>query len=263
MNQQKPRVALVTGGGRGIGRSVAIDLARQGFMVGVAARTEAEVAAVGKEIEKLGQRAAAVTVNLDDDASREAMLRQVESQLGPIDVLVNNAALVGPYGPTWELDPAEWLRALNVNLGVPFLLTRAVLPHMMKAGWGRIINVSSGAARNPMERAGAYSVTKAGLDMLSRQIGTEVEGTGVVSISVYPGVVDTAMQTEIREQPSAVVGEDLASRFRSYYESGRLQQPERPARLIALLAGEMGNRFNGQIVDIYSAEIQTLLQEAE
>jgi NAD(P)-dependent dehydrogenase (short-subunit alcohol dehydrogenase family) len=111
-----------------------------------------------------------------------------------------------------------------------------------------------------MERAGAYSTSKAGLDALTRQLAIELDGTGVAAISLYPGVVDTVMQTTVREQPAAVVGQAMSNRFRGYLESGRIQAPDRPGRLIAALAGDAGARFSGQIVDMYTDEAEQLIE---
>jgi len=259
MTEWKGRVALVTGGGRGIGKAAALELARRGADVALVARSQAEVEAAAAEIEQLGRRAQGLAVDLGQAGAATALVEQVANTLGPIDILVNNAGVAGPFGAAWEIDPDEWERALLLNLSVPFRLTHAVLPGMIERGWGRVVNVSSGAARNPMERAGAYSTSKAGLDVLTRQLGLELDGTGVAAISLYPGVVDTVMQTAIREQPAAVVGVSMADRFRGYYESGRLQTPDRPGRLIAALAGEAGARFNGQIVDMYTDEAAQLI----
>lgn len=259
MAKLQGRVALVTGGGRGIGKAAAIELAKRGAAVGLVARSQGEVEAAAAEIKQLGRQAHGFTADLGQPSATTALVEQVTSALGPINILVNNAGVAGPFGTIWEIEPDEWERALLLNLAVPFRLAHAVLPHMIERGWGRIINVSSGAARNPMERAGAYSASKAGLDVLTRQLGIELDGTGVAAISLYPGVVDTVMQTTIREQPADVVGQGMADRFRGYHESGRLQTPDRPGRLIAALAGEAGTRFNGQIVDMYTDEAEQLI----
>jgi NAD(P)-dependent dehydrogenase (short-subunit alcohol dehydrogenase family) len=263
MAELSGKVALVTGGGRGIGRATAVELARAGADVAVVARSATEVQAVAAEIAQLaGQgagRAVPLTIDLAERDAPQKLIAKVEAELGPVAVLVNNAALAGPFGPTWEVEPDAWEQALHLNLTVPFRLIHAVLPQMQAAGWGRIINISSGAARNPLERAGAYSVSKAGLDMLTRQLGLELADTGIAVICVYPGVVDTTMQTTIREQPQAIVGQAVAQRFQEFYTSGSLQAPERPARLIAALATAAGAEFNGQIVDIYSEQGQQLV----
>lgn len=261
MSELAGKVALVTGGGRGIGRAAALELARRGAQIAVAARSQPELEAAVAEIRQVGGTAVAVQADLSNNAAIQALVQEVQSALGPIGVLVNNAAAIGPFGLTWELNGDEWERSNWINLVAPFRLTQAVLPQMLEAGWGRIINVSSGAARNPLERAGPYSVSKAGLDMLTRQVGLELEGTGVAAICVYPGVVDTVMQTAIREQPAEVVGENVAQRFQDFYNSGQLQRPERPGHLIAALAGEAGAEFSGQIVDIYGDQAKALLGE--
>ena len=259
MSELAGKVALVTGGGRGIGRATALELARRGAKVAVAARSKEEIDAAVTEIQQAGGTALAVQADLSNSAALLKLIADVQSALGTIGVLVNNAAALGPFGTLWELSADEWERAHWINVVAPFRLSQAVLPGMIEQGWGRIINISSGAARTPLERVGAYSVSKAGLDMLTRQLGLELEGTGVAAICVYPGVVDTVMQTSIREQPAEIVGQNIVNTFQNFYESGSLQNPDRPGRLIAMLADAEGARFNGQIVDIYGEDAVAML----
>ncbi len=261
MNDSKPKVALVTGAGRGIGRSAALELARRGLQVALVARNKAEIEAVAAEIKTLGGIAVAIPFDLGELEKIEELVGQVNSALGPVQILINNAATIGPFGPTWEIDPAEWARVIEINLISPFRLLRAVLPGMLECNQGRIINVSSGAARSPMERTGAYSTSKAGMDMMTRQLGVELADTGVTVISFYPGTVDTTMQTEIRTQPAEKVGEALAGRFQGYYTSGKCLPPDLAGKVIAILAGEAGENFRGQIINITDSAVQALLQE--
>lgn len=255
------KVALVTGGGRGIGRSAAIELARRGAAVAVTARSEAELAEAAEAVRQAGGRALMVAADLADRRAAGEIVARVRRELGPIAILVNNAAMAGPYGKTWEVEPDGWERALAVNLVAPFRLSHAVLPGMREAGWGRILNISSGAARNPLVGTAPYSLTKAALDMLTRQIAAELGEGGISVISVYPGIVDTAMQVDIRSQPPELVTQQTSSRFREFHASGQLQHPDRPGRLIAALAGEAGAAYHGQVVDIYSHEGQRLAEE--
>ena len=257
------KVALVTGAGRGIGRAVSLELAKRGAKVALLARSANEIEGVAKEIRQIGGEALVVQADLSQVKQVSAeIVKQVTSKLGEISILVNNAAVVGPFGVSWEVEPGQWVKALEINLVAPFYLSREVLAGMRQKGWGRIINVSSGAARNPMAQAGAYSVTKSGLDMFSRQLGQELEGSGVSVISVYPGVVDTEMQNDIRQQPVEKVGEELATRFKEYYEKGHLQSPDLPGKFIAALTGEAVAKLNGKIVDIYDSQYQYLLTDS-
>jgi len=185
----------------------------------------------------------------------------VEREFGPVAILINNAGVVGPFGPLWENDPTAWEQALRLNLVAPFLLTRAALPGMIAAGWGRIVNVSAGAAQHPFARTGAYSTAKAGLDMLTRQLAEELTGAGVVGVAVtalYPGLVDTAMPAHIRAQAPATIGEGLARWFQQAGADGVFQPPERPARAIAAIVATADLSFNGRIIDSDSDEGQRL-----
>ncbi len=260
MQELAGKVALVTGAGRGIGRATALALAHMGVAVALTARSEQELSEVEAEIKGLGLPVMALPLNLADPASAALLISSVTARLGRVDILVNNAGVAGPFGPSWEVDPEQWEATLTVNLIAPFRLARLVLPAMLQQGWGRIINVSSGAARNPIERGGSYSTSKAGLDMFTRQLGVELMDTGIAAISVYPGIVDTPMQTTIRTQSPDRVGEAVAKRFKEYYLNGQLLAPEKPANLIAALASAAGAAYHGQIIDIYSPEAQALLE---
>ncbi len=253
------KVALITGAGRGIGRATALELARRGADVALVARSDADIDEVAAAVRALGRRALALRADLADGSAVGGVAPAVAQGLGSVAILVNNAGIVGPFGPLWELDPAEWERALRVNLVAPFLLAHAVVPGMRAAGWGRIVNVSSGAAQHPMERTGAYSTSKAGLDMLTRQLAVELAGTDVAVTAVYPGIVDTTMQASIRAQPAEVVGAATAEQFQRWQAEGALQSPDRPAQLIAALAAADDLSFTGHIVTIGDEEAQRLL----
>ncbi len=252
------KVALVTGAGRGVGRATALELAQRGADVAMVARSVEEIEATATAVRERGRRAFAHPVDLSDMDAARGLVPAVEEALGPVAILVNNAGVVGPFGPSWELEAAEWERALIVNLAAPFLLTRAVLPGMIEAGWGRIVNVSSGAARNPLPRFGAYSSSKAGLDMLTRQLAAELTDTGVVVTTIYPGVVDTVMQAHIRSQADDTLGIATAQQFRRLHTEGILRPPEQSAQLIAaVIVAEPP--LNGSIIDIGSEEGQRLI----
>jgi NAD(P)-dependent dehydrogenase (short-subunit alcohol dehydrogenase family) len=260
MTELTQKVALVTGAGRGIGQATALELTRQGLKVALVARSKAEIEATAAQIHEQGGTTLPISFDLANLADIEGLVSRVEAELGPIDILVNNAAIGGPYGATWELDPAEWARAIEINLIAPFWLTRAVLPNMRERNWGRIINVSSGPQTFVIPRTGAYTTTKAGLDVFSRQLGVELADSGIVVIGLYPGPVDTGIQAELRRQPPEKIGQELSDNFRRIYANGMLSSPTPVGMVIATLAGDAGENFRGQVISINSPEVQALLK---
>jgi 3-oxoacyl-[acyl-carrier protein] reductase len=186
------RVALVTGGGRGIGANVARKLAAAGMHVAVAARTAAEVEAVAGEIGGL-----ALHLDVTDCESVEAAVARTESELGPIDLLVNNAGIQIEDVPLWDVDPTEWWRVFEVNVRGPFLATRAVARSMAGRGEGRIVNVTSGMAwlevETRPESSSSYASSKAALYRLSELLAEQLRPHGVFVFSIDPGLVRTAM----------------------------------------------------------------------
>lgn len=257
MSELNGRIALVTGGGRGIGRATALALAQDGCDVALLARTRTEIEQVASEIQALGRRSAAFTSDLADSESASQTLEAISQTLGPIDILVNNAGVVEPLGSTVTIDPGQWSRAVQINLVGPFYWIHACLPGMLERGWGRIVNVSTGAAAGTgMHNANAYSASKAGLEMLTLNLAAELTDKGVTVNAIWPGIVNTVMQTHVRSQPADRVGQEIYERFKSAYEQGALLEPTRPATLIVnLLKGES----SGEIISIYDQRGQELL----
>ena len=195
-----PRVALVTGAGRGIGEVVAARLAGSGYRVAVAARTAAQVGRVAAEIGALP-----LALDVTDGAAVEAAIAAVERELGPLALLVNNAGIAGEGGFTWDQSPDDWWRVFDVNVRGTFLCSRAVLPGMRARGHGRIVNVSSNAAffsldDGPEERiSAAYMASKAAVIRFTEVLAAETRADGISVFAISPGTVKSEMTAGIFE----------------------------------------------------------------
>jgi NAD(P)-dependent dehydrogenase (short-subunit alcohol dehydrogenase family) len=235
------RVALVTGAGRGIGRQIAAGLADMGAKVALLARSQNELSEAVAAIQTAGGIATSIVCDVQDASQLSVGVERVRAEFGPPVVLVNNAAVVAPIGPTSALDPAAVGTAVAVNVVAPICLSAMLLPDMMAAGWGRIVNISSGIAATPAMMPGmtVYAASKAALEAHTLNLAAELDGTGIVVNAYRPGAVDTAMQQWIREQqPDEKVGTALRDRFTAMRADGRLLTPERSARsLLDRIAG--------------------------
>jgi meso-butanediol dehydrogenase / (S,S)-butanediol dehydrogenase / diacetyl reductase len=195
MESIEGRVALVTGGGRGIGRAIALNLARAGARVAVAARTVSEIEAVAAEIAALGRRTMFLPLDLADRAQIAAAPAHVARGLGPIQILVNDAG-IHASGPVQRTDDVTWDAILAVDLTGPFLLSRACLPAMYEAGWGRILNVSSVAGKVGLKYGAAYSAAKHGLIGFTRSLALEAARHGVTVNAICPSWTETQMMDD-------------------------------------------------------------------
>src|SRR5262249_46844377 len=181
------RVALVTGGGRGIGANIARELADAGMRVAVSARTRDEVESVARDIDGL-----AVAADVSKRADVERMVDDVESQLGPIELLVANAGRNVSEPNAWEIDPDEWWNVLEVNVLGVYLCCRAVIPRMLERGQGRIVITGSGAAYLPSSGGTAYSTSKAAVWRFGNVLADQLKGRVPVFV-ISPGLVRTEM----------------------------------------------------------------------
>ncbi len=192
------QAAIVTGGGRGIGRAIARALAGAGAKVALAARSRDQLDEAVASIKKDGGHAVAFAMDVTDQQAVERMVREAERALGPIDLLVNNAGILGAEGPIWEGTAEDWWRVLEVNLRGPFLCARAMLPGMIARRRGRIINVASNAGILPSPVFSAYSVSKAALLRLTDCLAEMTKAYGIGVFAISPGLVRTAMTQDRR-----------------------------------------------------------------
>lgn len=243
----KGKVAIVTGGGRGIGEAIALAFAREGAIVIVASRTFTELDQVVSNIKGLGGEAEMVPVDVSD---RDGVLRLIDTTLatyGQVDILVNAAGVYGPIGPAWEVSVEEWVRAMQVNLFGTFMCCHAVLPHMIERRQGKIINFSGGGATSPLPRFSAYGVSKAAVVHLTETLAAEVNEYNVQINAIAPGAVDTRLQNDVLIAGEAAGG--LLGRIRKLRETGEGGVPrELPAELSVFLASDESNGLTGKLI---------------
>jgi NAD(P)-dependent dehydrogenase (short-subunit alcohol dehydrogenase family) len=248
------RNAFITGGGRGIGRAMALAFAREGARVMVVARTESEVARVAGDIEsESGAVAAYAACDVSDARSVAAAFERAREFFGRgVDVLVSNAGVAESAKFSSTTDEF-WRRHLSVNLDGTFYCMREALPSMVERGWGRIINVASIAGKTGAPYIAAYSASKHGVLGLTRSVALEVAAKGVTVNAICPGYVDTDMTTNAVEQITAKTGRSAVEALEAIKRmspQGRLVTSEEVAALALLLASEDGRGINGQAINV-------------
>jgi NAD(P)-dependent dehydrogenase (short-subunit alcohol dehydrogenase family) len=256
----REQVAIVTGGGRGIGRAIALALAKAGAAVAVVARTEEQLAETVALIEGAGGRAIAFPADVTDRRAVEQMVAQVERQMGPVDLLVNNAGHEGQIAPFWEAEPDEWWRCIDVNLRGPFLCARTVVPGMITRRRGRIITTASGAALGRWPYASAYVISKCAVIRLTENLAAETREHRISVFAINPGFVRTAMTEAAAESP-----EDekwLGGLFRKSFSAGRDVPPERAAQLVVFLASGKADVLSGCFVSV-SDDVAEMVSRAK
>lgn len=229
-------VVLVTGASRGIGRATALGFHRRGWPVALVARDERALRAVADEIAADGGHAVVCAGDVAATGFAEFCFEEAERELGPVTVSVNSAGVFAAFGPIWEVPPERWLDIQRVNVGGVFLFTRAALQRMVPRGSGVVLNISSGAARKVTVGRSAYSTSKAAVDQLSRIAAAEALEFGVNVFSIYPGLVDTDMQRDLREAPTHLTGAEARQSPIEHQRQGRLIPPGEVADALVRLA---------------------------
>lgn len=251
-NKLKDRIALVTGAGRGIGRAIAISVANEGAKVAVTARSRNELDEVVGVIAASGGQAMAFEADLSDRSLPAQLVADVKSQWGPVEILVNNAGLGSSAQPmpVVDFDDEFWDLSLQLNLTAPYLLSKAVLPDMLKRGWGRIITVASINSRRGSVHGAAYAASKHGVLGFSRTLAMETAGTGITVNCICPGPVATLMNDRRVAYDAQRMGVDSVEYEKSLTPIGGRLVPEDIAPMAVYFASEEARMVTGQAYNV-------------
>jgi 3-oxoacyl-[acyl-carrier protein] reductase len=241
MENLQGKTAFVSGASQGIGRACALALARMGARIALAARNEAKLETVASEIEAVGGQAKPFLMDVSDEASIKAAAKAAIAHFGTVEILVNNAGITRDT-LLLRMKRADWDAVMTTNLTGAFLLTQALLNSMLRARWGRIINVSSVVGRTGQAGQANYAASKAGLIGLTRSMAREVASRSVTVNAVAPGYIETAM--------TSVLEEKQRDALLSHIPLGRAGTDEEVAHAVAFLASPQAGYITGHVLDI-------------
>ena len=252
------QIVVVTGAGRGIGKAVATRCAQEGARVALVARTHCQIEEACSEIAKTGGTAVSVAADVTDHAAVRVMAQRIETEMGPPDLLVNNAGSHLAIGPIWEADPDEWWTDVRVNLQGTFLVCREIIPLMVARKRGRVINLIGGGTDFPFPYGSAYGSSKAAVMRFTETLAVEVRDYGITVFALRPGFVRTAM-SEFHTQNERSLR--WVPHIKRRFELGEDIPASRPADLVVKLASGHFDDLSGRAIravdDLSTIEKQT------
>lgn len=252
MKGLEEKIVLVTGGGRGIGRAIALAFAGQGSRVVITGRTKAALESVAEEISRNGGKSLPLTCDVTRKEEVEGLEHEITSRLGTVQVLINNAG-IAPAASFLEMDDRLWDDVLKTNLSGTYYCCKVFLPSMIATGWGRIINIASTVAKVAYSHTSAYTTSKHAVLGLTRALAVETARSGVTVNAICPGYVDTDLTRNNARRMAERMRKDVEEvlkLFKSTSPQNRLMMPEEVAALATMLASEQASGITGQAINI-------------
>ena len=251
------RVALITGGGRGIGRAIALAYAKEGAKLVLTARTGDELEESARAIREIGGVATVLQADVTSQAEVAKLVEQTLEQYSTIDILVNNAGMAGPIGALQDNDVSDWIRTIQVNLIGTYLCCRSVLPTMLKQDRGKIINLSGSGSTSAPYHLSAYGSSKAAVIRLTEILSLELAHTNVQVNALGPGSINTRMWEQIRDGAGAV-GDTELYELGKRVTSGGGASIENAAELAVWLASDASARLSGRLIHAVTDDFSNL-----
>jgi 3-oxoacyl-[acyl-carrier protein] reductase len=245
----KGRTAFITGGSRGLGEAIAQGFLEAGANVAICARSAKELDQTEQRLsEKFsGQRVKAFTLDVTDLSAVQECLATILKGFGDLHVLVSNAGIYGPMGSLWRTSAEEWDAALRINIQGSLYPIRAVIPHFLDKGYGKIIQISGGGATSPLPRITAYAASKAAIVRLAESVAQDLRGTGIDVNSIAPGALNTKMMEDLLKAGPELVGKEFFSKMKNASEQGGTPL-EVGVRLAVFLASKESDGITGRLI---------------